>query len=207
MSFTANDWSQLYDTTKRQIIAQRRTAEKLPDRDVQALRKDIKTLESQLKVMSSNLMEYEMVTSEIARRQTLLENLNKQMLYVAAPATGGNNSSNVGSGVALNPMQTTDKGLIQRQKDVMKLQDDMLVDIGHGVDRLHNQAKDIGEETKSHIVLLDNLEANVDDATDALQAEAIHAQKVRQKAAGCWMYICVAIEFVIIVLLLIIAYA
>ena len=175
---------------------------------MQGLRRDLKTLESQLKAMSSNLMEYEIVTSEIARRQTLLENLNKQMLYVAAPTTSnGGGGSNVGSGVALNPMQTTDKGLVQRQKEVMKLQDDMLVDIGHGVDRLHNQAKDIGEETKSHIVLLDNLEANVDDATDALQAEAIHAQKVRQKAAGCWMYICVAIEFVIIVLLLIIAYA
>lgn len=146
-----------------------------------------------------------MATSEIARRQTLLENLNKQMMYVAAPVTS--NSNNSGNGVALNPMQTTDKGLIQRQKDVMALQDDMLIDIGHGVDRLHNQAKDIGEETKSHIVLLDNLESNVDNATDALQAEAIHAQKVRQKAAGCWMYICVAIEFVVIVLLLIIAYA
>ena len=198
----------MYDTTKRQIITQRRTAQKLPDRDVQVLRKNIKTLDSQLKVMSSNLMEYEMVTSEIARRQTLLENLNKQMMYVAAHVSSNSSSgSNAGSGVALNPMQTTDKGLIQRQKDVMQLQDDMLVDIGHGVDRLHGQAKDIGEETKSHIVLLDNLEANVDDATDALQAEAIHAQKVRQKAAGCWMYICVAIEFVVIVLLLIIAYA
>lgn len=145
-----------------------------------------------------------MATSEIARRQTLLENLNKQMLYVAAHIGGSGNES---GNVAMNPMQTTDKGLIQRQKDVMKLQDDMLVDIGHGVDRLHNQAKDIGEETKSHIVLLDDLEANVDSATDALMAEAIHAQKVRQKAAGCWMYICVAIEFVVIVLLLIIAYA
>ena len=204
MSFTATEWSQLYDTTKRQIIHQRRSAQKLSSNDLAMLRNNIKTLESQLKVMSNNLMEYEMVTSEIARRQTLVENLNKQITYVAAPAAGSGNGN---SSVALNPMQTTDKGLIQRQQEVMKMQDDMLVDIGHGVDRLHNQAKDIGEETKSHIELLDNLESNVDNATDALQAEAIHAQKVRQKAAGCWMYICVAIEFVVIVLLLIIAYA
>ena len=204
MSFTATEWSQLYDTTKRQIINQRRSAQKLSSNDLAMLRNNIKTLESQLKVMSNNLMEYEMVTSEIARRQTLVENLNKQITYVAAPAAGSGNGN---SSVALNPMQTTDKGLIQRQQEVMKMQDDMLVDIGHGVDRLHNQAKDIGEETKSHIELLDNLESNVDNATDALQAEAIHAQKVRQKAAGCWMYICVAIEFVVIVLLLIIAYA
>ena len=58
MSFTASEWSQMYDTTKRQIITQRRAAQKLPDSDVQALRKNIKTLDSQLKVMSSNLMEY-----------------------------------------------------------------------------------------------------------------------------------------------------
>lgn len=60
MSFTASEWSQMYDTTKRQIITQRRAAQKLPDKDVQVLRKNIKTLDSQLKVMSSNLMEYGM---------------------------------------------------------------------------------------------------------------------------------------------------
>jgi t-SNARE complex subunit (syntaxin) len=89
----------------------------------------------------------------------------------------------------------------------MKLQDDMLVDISKGVDRLHGQATTIGEETKSHIKLIDNLENNVDDATEALTSEAKHAEEVKRKAEGCYMYICIAIEFVIIILLLLIGFA
>ena len=53
---------------------------------------------------------------------------------------------------------TSDKGLVQRQQEVMKQQDAMLEDIGKGVNRLYVQAKNIGEETKTHVRLLDDLE-------------------------------------------------
>lgn len=89
----------------------------------------------------------------------------------------------------------------------MRLQDDMLDDISRGVDRLHGQARTIGEETKAQVKLIDNLEAHVDDATDALTSEARHAEEVKRKAEGCYMYICIAIEFVIIILLLLIGFA
>jgi hypothetical protein len=36
-------------------------------------------------------------------------------------------------------MATSDKGLIQRQKEVIQMQDNMLVDIEKGVDRLQIQ--------------------------------------------------------------------
>lgn len=68
-----------------------------------------------------------------------------------------------------NPVTTSDRGLIQRQQDVMRLQDDMIAEIGVGVDRLHGQAVAIGEETKIHSRLLDDLDTNVDMATAALQ--------------------------------------
>ena len=48
---------------------------------------------------------------------------------------------------------------------------------------------------------------HVDSATDALTSEAKHADEVRRKAEGCYMYICVAVEFVIIILLLLIGFA
>ena len=101
---------------------------------------------------------------------------------------------------------TSDKGLVQRQQEVMKQQDAMLEDIGKGVNRLYVQAKNIGEETKTHVRLLDDLEAHVDDTTVALTSEAKHAETVREKSQACWMYICVAIEVIILILLLMIAF-
>lgn len=113
-SFTSRDWLQLYETSKRQILNKRQSGSRLSDKESSQLLSNMKTLESQLKIMSSNVMEYEISTSEVARRQTLLDNLNKQMLFVLAPSrNGGNGVDNSGvSGVALNPLQTTDKGLI-----------------------------------------------------------------------------------------------
>jgi hypothetical protein len=40
---------------------------------------------------------------------------------------------------AINPLLVSDRALIQRQREVMKMQDDMLVDIEKGVGRLHEQ--------------------------------------------------------------------
>jgi hypothetical protein len=72
--------------------------------------------------------------------------------------TNGNKCRNgqLQTGSTANPMVHSDKGkrhfwnsvkcrscsnsgLIQRQRDIIKLQDEMLVDIGQGVDRLHVQ--------------------------------------------------------------------
>mmetsp|Transcript_12743 Transcript_12743/g.19193 ORF Transcript_12743/g.19193 Transcript_12743/m.19193 type:complete len:205 (+) Transcript_12743:55-669(+) len=204
MTFTAREWLQLYESSRRQIQQRRRGGSGLSDSEGRALKSAIATLSSQLKIMQSNLMEYEIAASEVARRQTLLENLQKQLTYVAIPSS---QSGGAPMEMSSNPLQTSDKGLVQRQQDVMRMQDDMLQDIGKGVDRLYGQATTIGEETKTHIKLLDNLEGHVDDATDALTSEAKHAEEVRRKAQGCYMYICIAIEFVIILLLLVIGFA
>jgi hypothetical protein len=66
----------------------------------------------------------------------------------------------------------TDKALSLKQKDVLKLQDDMLLDIESGVGRLHEKALQIGDEAKTHTRLLDDLDSNVDIATAALQVSA-----------------------------------
>lgn len=116
MSFTARDWYQLYETTKRQIVNKRQNGSRMTEKESSGLTGNIQTLDSQLNIMSNNVMEYEIATSEIARRQTLLENLKKQMLYVLAPSNARGNglgqSDASYSGVALNPLQTSDKGLI-----------------------------------------------------------------------------------------------
>jgi hypothetical protein len=68
------------------------------------------------------------------------------------------------------------------------------------------QAKDIGEETKIHNQLLDSLEGHVDAATESLTAEAKHAELVREKAESCGMYICIAVEVVVLILLAILSF-
>jgi hypothetical protein len=40
-------------------------------------------------------------------------------------------------------MATSDKGLLQRQKEVIQMQDNMLVDIEKGVDRLQIQVSNL----------------------------------------------------------------
>lgn len=57
-----------------------------------------------------------------------------------------------------------------------------------------------------HTRLLDDLDTNVDIATAALQAEARHANEIKEKAQVCYMYICIAVEVIILVLLIIISF-
>lgn len=64
----------------------------------------------------------------------------------------------------------------------------------------------IGEEGKLQNQLLDKIDEHVDDATEGLREEAVHARKISQKAASCWLYICVAIEVIVIFLLLILMF-
>lgn len=71
------------------------------------------------------------------------------------------------------------------------------------MNRLHGQALQIGDETKAQTRLLDDLDSNVDIATAALQAEAKHAQVIKDKAQVCWMYVCVAVEVIILFLLIV----
>jgi t-SNARE complex subunit (syntaxin) len=65
----------------------------------------------------------------------------------------------------------------------------------------------IGDEVKSQTRLLDDVDSNVDVATAALQKEAKHAEQIRDKAQMCWMYICVAVEVIILFLLLVLTLA
>jgi len=66
---------------------------------------------------------------------------------VSRASEGGRSSMGI-----LNPLQNinavSDRGLAQRQEQVIKQQDAMIDDIERGVDRLHQRALEIGEESK-----------------------------------------------------------
>ncbi len=104
----------------------------------------------------------------------------------------------------MNPMSTSDRGLVQRQRDIIKLQDEIVDDISRGVDVLHHQAIHIGEEAKVHQQILGQLDLQVDRAADGLKQEARHADNVRIKSNVCGMYVCVLVEVIVIIILLIV---
>ena len=141
---------------------------------------------------------------------------NRKLMYGPLPQAevsmksatlSSSSSSSSSSSTAYNPVATSEKQLIQRQQDIMRIQDEMILDIGTGVGRLHEQAKAIGEEAKIHTRLLDDLDGTVELATAGLQAEARHAAMVKEKSRMCWLYICIIVEIIVILLLVIIIVA
>lgn len=75
----------------------------------------------------------------------------------ARPSDAGRGSTSGFGGMSistLNPLQinsVSDRGLAQRQEQVIQQQDAIIADIEKGVDRLHNRALEIGQETKIQV--------------------------------------------------------
>lgn len=89
----------------------------------------------------------------------------------------------------------------------MQEQDQMLLQIESGLGKLHTQALEIGDETKLQSKLIDELDSQVDITTLALQNEAKHAEKIKEKTKACYMYLCIVVEVIILVLLLILSFS
>lgn len=97
--------------------------------------------------------------------------------------------------------------LKQEQARKIEQQDQMLLQIEAGLGKLHNQALEIGDETKLQSKIIDEFESVVDVTTIALQNEAKHAEKIKEKTKMCYMYICIIVEVIILVLLLILSFS
>lgn len=222
MAIDQREWSIKYDGTKKQIQNKRTTGYgNISDEELKSIQSSVGILETQLNTMSSAPMNYEISASEIARRKCLMTYLQKQLVVISNTASARKNPSKMGhlsidsssvntkssgyngQSATMNPMTTGD-GLLQRQKDIVKLQDEMISDIESGVDRLCDKARNIGDEAKLHDHLLDDLDHHVDVTTSALQAEAAHAEQIKEKGKVCSMYICIAIEIIILFIMIII---
>ena len=59
-------------------------------------------------------------------------------------------------------------------------QDHLLDSLGAGVDRLHQQAQVMGDETRVQNRLLDDMDTDVEAAAGGLRAEAAHATVIAQ---------------------------
>ena len=209
MELSSRDWSQQYESLKKRIQNQRISGAIFTSDEIRQIEKQIGTLEVQLKSMSGKALQYELAASEIARRETLLENMKTMTSNLFGKSSGGSGlgGSNQ-TGKDKSPYSSSggaSQSQLQHQAAVMKMQDEMVLEIGAGVGRLHGKAQTIGEESKAHVRLLDDLDSNVDIATAALQQEAQHAAEIKEKGKVCYMYICIGIEVVVLFIMIIVA--
>ena len=113
----------------------------------------------------------------------------------AASAT----STNVGNDVN-NPMamELSGSGLMMYNQAQINEQDRIIAEIGNGVQRMHQQAIDIGDEANVQNNLLSNLDESVEAGAEALREEAQHADTIRKKSKMCKLYICILVELVVL---------
>jgi hypothetical protein len=90
-----------------------------------------------------------------------------------------------------------------RQKEIMALQDEMLEDLGRGIDRIARQARSIGDETSLQVKLLDTMDKDVERTSAALEEETRHAARVKEGAQVGRLWCALLVQIVIIVLLVI----
>ena len=216
----ADQWSTQFQSMKRSIISKRSTGIPLSSDDVLSYGTSLDRLHAQLRTMSTSLVEYGISASELSRREVLLENLRVMMLKgvhstaasasasasasFATNVSGGSfstHSINSQPGTAYNPVEISNKGLSVQREQVLKQQDAILGQINVGVDRLFHQAVNIGEEASVHSRLLDSLDDNVEVTQRALKEEAKHAEVIREKTRFFYLYLCIAFEVIVIVLL------
>lgn len=203
MSFTSRDWSQLFEQTKKRIQVTKSQGRQFSTIELNAIKNNINTLDTQLKTMENHLLEFEMFPSEIARRKILLANIQKLL----------NAGSIVESSSSTNPMHKDDKGnlsnygLSLQHKEIINQQDEMIMDLGAGLDRLSNQANMIGVETKKQGKLLETMEQETDSTTDNLMKQTERAKEMKDKAQVCWLYIIAAVEFMLLLILVIAGFA
>jgi len=139
--------------------------------------------------------------SEFARREVLISNLEGQ---IRKSRTTTFRPSDADDCATFNPMELSGHGLIRHQKSTISMQDQMIEEIGSGVQRLQHQAGAIGEEAKAQNALLEVFNENVDAGAEALRDEAKHAESVRRKTRTCNLYVCIGVEIAILCVLLIV---
>lgn len=71
---------------------------------------------------------------------------------------------------------------------------------------MSSQALEIGQEAKLHVKIIDELDRHVDAATEGLREETKHAEQIRRKSQVCYMYVCIVVEVVVLLILVILAF-
>jgi len=213
------EWSLAYEDAKCQYGRARRGEAPCESRtQVQAR---VQQLVGKLKTLSSAPIEHNIAPSELSRRQVLVDNLKRQCellqgkVSTAGTSVGGSGGDDEGGEVnstsinvrsvngseTTEPLQTQSGGSLSK-KQVIQNQEELILDIGAGVDRLRANALLINDEVSLHTRLLDDFDSDVGLATAALQAEANRASQIKERTNLYRLYVILAIEAFILAVLL-----
>jgi len=96
--------------------------------------------------------------------------------------------------------------LAQQRREIISEQDELLEDLGKGVDRLKMKGLTIRDETTMHQKLLDDIDGDVEAAASSLRLEARHAQRLREQSTVCRLYLCIVVLLIVLVVLLVIGF-
>lgn len=207
-------WASDYDELRNQVRAFRSKGVTIGDKEHQMYVAGLNKIQRNFgEIRSSNTTTHAIPPSELARREILLNNLSKEIneMMILNSKTRidafqrNSNSTRVSNGetTVVNPVALSDRGLVQRQEQTMRDQDSIIKDIGSGVDRLHQQALEMGRESQINDVL-DKLEDNVDDTHDDMRQATREANKVREATRTFGLYVCAAVELILLIILIVI---
>lgn len=129
--------------------------------------------------------------SQIQRRRRLLQHLRGHRIE----------SMNANNNGDYRP-PSMDGGQPQSQMSMaMQQQDAMIDELAVGVGRLRDQTQVIGDESRMHVDLLNNMEQNLDTAHDGLDAETRRAARLKEDQSVWRLQLIVAGLFVLFILL------
>jgi hypothetical protein len=146
---------------------------------------DPQQLQNNLSRLDAALISLPLPASEIQRRRRLIQGLKNPGVEVSGPGGGA-------------------EGTLQqsRMQQAMRQQDDMIDDLAVGVSRLRDQTQVIGDESRMHVNLLNDMESNLDSAHAGLENETRRAAQLKEDQSVWRLQLTVAGLSVLLVLLI-----
>jgi hypothetical protein len=195
-SSSVNEWDNEYARVAR-IASQHRT-EGLGISNNQA---ESRNLFKNITQLDETLSTLPLPPAQIQRRRRLLQHLRGHRI----DNMSSNNNNNSGD---YNPPTIGGDGGVPQQNQqqsqmamAMQQQDAMIDELAVGVGRLRDQTQVIGDESRMHVNLLNDMEANLEVAHEGLDAETRRAARLKEDQSVWRLQLIVAGLFVLFVLL------
>jgi hypothetical protein len=201
-SSSVNEWDNEYARVCR-IASQHRT-EGLGISNNQA---ESRNLFKNITQLDETLSTLPLPPAQIQRRRRLLQHLRGHR--IDKMISNNNNSGDYnpptiggggGGGGGVVPQQQNQQQQSQMAM-AMQQQDAMIDELAVGVGRLRDQTQVIGDESRMHVNLLTDMEANLEVAHEGLDAETRRAARLKEDQSVWRLQLIVAGLFVLFVLL------
>ena len=151
---------------------------------------DRQQLQNHLSRLDATLSSLPLSAPEIQRRRRLIQHLQNPSSTPVSTAGG--------SGTTLAAQPQSQMAMAMRQ------QDDMIDELAVGVSRLRDQTAVIGEESRMHVNLLNDMEGNLDAAHAGLESETRRAAQLKEDQSVWRLQLTVAGLSILLVLLILI---